>query len=144
MDKLSSSAKKVQKFLEDLGLKGRVVELPDSTRTAIQAAEAIGCGVEQIVKSLVFKTSDSNMPILVVASGMNHVNEKMIAALCGESIEKADAEFVKEQTGFSIGGVPPAGHIETTGRRPHAQLQPLRRGRGDHEDHRRSRRRFVH
>jgi len=112
MDKLSSSAKKVQKFLEDLGLKGRVVELPDSTRTAIQAAEAIGCGVEQIVKSLVFKTSDSNMPILVVASGMNHVNEKMIAALCGESIEKADAEFVKEQTGFSIGGVPPAGHIE--------------------------------
>ena len=112
MDKLGSSAKKVQKFLEDLGLKGRVVELPDSTRTAIQAAEAIGCGVEQIVKSLVFKTSDSNMPILVVASGMNHVNEKMIAALCGEPIEKADAEFVKKQTGFSIGGVPPAGHIE--------------------------------
>jgi prolyl-tRNA editing enzyme YbaK/EbsC (Cys-tRNA(Pro) deacylase) len=90
----------------------QVVELPASTRTAVEAAQAIGCQVGQIVKSLIFKGKRSEQPILVVASGANRVNEKKIEALIGEPLGKADADFVRQHTGFVIGGVPPAGHSE--------------------------------
>src|SRR5436305_12044621 len=73
---LSSSAQKVQDMLHALGFSSRVVELPDSTRTAKEAAQAIGCQVAQIVKSLVFRGKHSNKPLLVVASGTNRVNEQ--------------------------------------------------------------------
>jgi prolyl-tRNA editing enzyme YbaK/EbsC (Cys-tRNA(Pro) deacylase) len=109
---LSPSAQKVQKALEATGLTLQVVELPASTRTALDAAQAVGCEVGQIVKSLVFKAERSARPILVVASGANRVNEKKIAAEIGEPLGKADAEFVRRHTGFAIGGVPPIGHIE--------------------------------
>ncbi len=113
MDKpLSSSAQKVQDALTALGLTLEVVELPSSTRTAVEAAQAIGCQVGQIVKSLVFKGKRSERPILVVASGANRVNEKAIEALIGEPLGKADADFVRRRTGFVIGGVPPVGHTE--------------------------------
>ena len=88
----------------------QVVELPDSTRTANDAAQAIGCEIGQIVKSLVFKGQTSSQPILVLVSGQNRVSENLIHALIGEPITKADADFVREATGFSIGGVPPIGH----------------------------------
>ena len=109
---LSSSAQKVQTILKTLGFAGRVVELPDSTRTAKEAAQAVGCRVEQIVKSLVFKGKHSGKPVLVVASGPNRVNEKRLSELVGEPIEKADADFVRQRTGFVVGGVPPVGHSE--------------------------------
>jgi prolyl-tRNA editing enzyme YbaK/EbsC (Cys-tRNA(Pro) deacylase) len=109
---LSSSAQKVQQVLDVLGMRLQVVELPASTRTAIEAAQAVGCQVGQIVKSLVFKAKRSERPILVIASGQNRVDEKRIEALIGEPLGKADADFVRQRTGFVIGGVPPVGHLE--------------------------------
>lgn len=109
---LSQSARKVQQALDALGLDLQVVELPGSTRTAVEAAQAVGCQVGQIVKSLVFKTKRSQRPILVVASGQNRVDERLIEALIGEPLGKADADFVRQRTGFVIGGVPPVGHAE--------------------------------
>ena len=112
MTELSPSASKVQQALEKAGFSLSVVELPDSTRTAAEAAQAVGCQVGQIVKSLVFKGKRSLKPILVVASGANRVNESRIEALIGEPLGKADAEFVRQHTGFAIGGVPPLGHTQ--------------------------------
>lgn len=109
---LSSNAQKVQNALKALGLTLQVVELPESTRTAVEAAQAIGCQVEQIVKSLVFKGKHSERPILVIASGSNRVNEKAIEAMIHEPLGKADADYVRFHTGFVIGGIPPLGHSE--------------------------------
>jgi len=109
---LSSSAKKVQDALTSLGLQLQVIEMPASTRTAADAALAVGCDVGQIVKSLVFKTKRTGRPILVIASGKNRVNEKAIEALVDEPLGKADADFVRQRTGFVIGGVPPCAHSE--------------------------------
>lgn len=108
---LSPSAQTVQQALQSLGYSYEVVQLPVSARTAIQAADAIGCHVGQIVKSLVFKAKRSGTPILVIASGENRVKEERIEDLIDEPLGKADAEFVRQQTGFAIGGVPPVGHI---------------------------------
>ncbi len=112
VESLSASARKVQQALQVLGLDLQVVELPGSTRTAVEAAQAVGCQVGQIVKSLVFKAKRSQRPILVVASGQNRVDERRIEALIGEPLGKADADFVRQQTGFVIGGVPPVGHAQ--------------------------------
>jgi prolyl-tRNA editing enzyme YbaK/EbsC (Cys-tRNA(Pro) deacylase) len=109
---LSSNAQKMQYILKTLGFSSHVVELPDSTRTAREAAKAVGCRVEQIVKSLVFKGQRTNTPLLVVASGTNRVNEQRLSQLAGEPVEKADADFVRQRTGFAVGGVPPIGHTE--------------------------------
>lgn len=109
---LNPSAQKVQNALTALGLKLQVVEMPASTRTAVEAAQAVGCDVGQIVKSLVFKTKRSNRPVLVIASGKNRVNEKKLETILGEPLGKADADFVREHTGFVIGGVPPLAHHE--------------------------------
>jgi len=109
---LSASAQKVQDTLTDLGFNMQVVELPNSTRTAVEAAQAVGCHVGQIVKSLIFRALKSDRPILVVASGSNRVNEALISRQVGEPLGKADANFVRERTGFAIGGVPPIGHDE--------------------------------
>jgi prolyl-tRNA editing enzyme YbaK/EbsC (Cys-tRNA(Pro) deacylase) len=92
-----------------LGEGFRVLEFSASTRTAAEAAEAIGCTVAQIAKSILFRAA-SGRPVLVVACGTNRVDEKKVAALLGEKIGRADAEFVREATGFAIGGVPPVGH----------------------------------
>lgn len=109
-EELSSSARSFQETLRARGFSHRVVELPASTRTAKEAAQAVGCQVEQIVKSLVFKGQQSQKPLLVLASGPNRVNEGRLSELVGEPIEKADADFVRQHTGYSIGGVPPLGH----------------------------------
>jgi prolyl-tRNA editing enzyme YbaK/EbsC (Cys-tRNA(Pro) deacylase) len=111
-DPLSPSAKKFQDALQALGFELIVVELPDSTRTSMEAAQAIGCQVGQIAKSLVFKGKRSERPLLVVASGANRVNEKIIEALISEPLGKADPDFVRLHTGYTIGGVPPVGHAE--------------------------------
>ncbi len=107
---LSPSAQKVQAVLRSFGLDLQVVELPDSTRTAQEAASAVGCQVGQIVKTLVFRRQVSGAPLLILASGANRVSEAHIQALLGEPIVKADADFVRHHSGFAIGGVPPLGH----------------------------------
>jgi len=110
MSGLSPSAAKVQAALEARGFPFEVHELADSTRTAAEAAAAVGCSVGQIAKSIVFRATDSNRAVLVIASGTNRVDEKAVGALLGEKLGKADADFVRAETGFVIGGVPPAGH----------------------------------
>ena len=111
--RLNASAQKVQDALDARGYTHcRVVEMPDSTRTAAEAAAAIGCTVAQIAKSLVFRGAESGDPVLVIASGTNRVDPQRLAALLGEPVEKPDADYVRERTGFVIGGVPPLGHSE--------------------------------
>lgn len=107
---LSKSAQSVQNVLDNHSVKTTVVELASSTRTAQDAAQSIGCTIEQIVKSLIFVTKDTNKPILVLASGPNRVNESVIESIIGEKIVKADATFTRDVTGFAIGGIPPVGH----------------------------------
>ena len=110
MEKLKASAQKVQDYLETRGIAIRVQQLPDSTRTATEAAAAAGCEVKQIAKSLVFKDEDSGEAVLVIASGPNRVDTDRIEAETGRRLGRADADFVREQTGFAIGGVPPVAH----------------------------------
>jgi prolyl-tRNA editing enzyme YbaK/EbsC (Cys-tRNA(Pro) deacylase) len=103
----SPSALKVQAAL---GPRFQVLEFNDSTRTAADAAAAIGCEVAQIAKSLIFRGASSGRAVLIVASGVDRVDEKRAATALGEPIARADADFVRESTGFAIGGVPPVGH----------------------------------
>jgi prolyl-tRNA editing enzyme YbaK/EbsC (Cys-tRNA(Pro) deacylase) len=109
-EELSRSAKKFREALNALGGAFGIVELPDSTRTAADAAKAVGCTVDQIAKSIVFRTVGEKKPVMVIASGAHRIDEKKVAALVGDEIEKADPDYVREKTGFSIGGVPPVGH----------------------------------
>jgi prolyl-tRNA editing enzyme YbaK/EbsC (Cys-tRNA(Pro) deacylase) len=94
-----------------LGERFAVFEFDAGTRTAADAAAAVGCAVAEIAKSLLFRGKESGRPVLVVASGTNRVDEKKVAAAIGEKIGRADADFVREKTGFAIGGVPPIGHV---------------------------------
>lgn len=109
---LSPSVQKVQNALKALGFSNDVMELESTTRTSAEAAQAVGCRVEQIAKSILFKSKQTDMPILVIASGPNRVNEKRIEAFISEPLGKADADYVRKHTGFVIGGVPPIGHLE--------------------------------
>lgn len=112
MTALSPSARRVQEVLESLGSGHRVIEHEASTRTADEAAAAVGCAVAAIAKSLIFAGRESGRPIMVIASGANRVDERKIAALVGEKVGRADAAYVRAKTGFAIGGVPPVGHAE--------------------------------
>ena len=103
---------KVREALAAAGLASVVEELTASTRTAAEAAAAVGCAVGQIVKSLVFRGETSGRGYLVLASGANRVSLARLAELAGEPIGMADARYVRERTGFAIGGVPPLGHKE--------------------------------
>ena len=111
-ERLSPSAQKVQDALKALGFSNQVMELQSTTRTSAEAAQAVGCRVEQIAKSLVFQGKRTNRPIVVIASGANRVNEKRVAEFISEPLGKADADYVRRSTGFVIGGVPPIAHIE--------------------------------
>jgi prolyl-tRNA editing enzyme YbaK/EbsC (Cys-tRNA(Pro) deacylase) len=112
VEELSRSARRVQEVLASSGMDTEVIELPASTRTAAEAASAIGCSIAQIAKTILFRTVKRRNPIIVVASGVNRINEATIETQIGEPIEKADAAYVRERTGFAIGGVPPVGHLE--------------------------------
>jgi prolyl-tRNA editing enzyme YbaK/EbsC (Cys-tRNA(Pro) deacylase) len=109
---LSPSAQKVKDALQARGFSHRIIELPESARTSVEAAQAIGCQVGQIVKSLIFRGGGTQRAILVVASGSNRVNENGLSELVSEPVERPDADYVRLHTGFSIGGVPPIGHPE--------------------------------
>jgi prolyl-tRNA editing enzyme YbaK/EbsC (Cys-tRNA(Pro) deacylase) len=105
------SVERVASALEDLGLGGRSRELPDSTRTAAEAGAALGCEVGQIVKSLVFRLPSTDAAVLVLASGSTRVDVGKLAAVLGEPVEQASGAFVRERTGFAIGGVAPVGLV---------------------------------
>lgn len=114
-DALPASPARVQAALDAAGLGHKVVCFDASTRTSDEAAAAVGCEVAQIAKSLVFRTKQSKQAVLVIASGANRVDEKRVAALVGEKIERADPDFVRETSGYAIGGVPPLGHAQPPG-----------------------------
>jgi prolyl-tRNA editing enzyme YbaK/EbsC (Cys-tRNA(Pro) deacylase) len=109
---MNRSMRRVAEALRERGLEAEVMELPDSTRTAPEAATALGCDVSEIAKSLVFRGAESGNPVLVIASGADRVDETLLAEAVGEGIGKADADFVRERTGYGIGGVPPLAHAE--------------------------------
>ncbi|MDQ3792798.1 MAG: YbaK/EbsC family protein [Actinomycetota bacterium] len=102
----------VRKALQEQGYEPEVVELERTARSAAEAADALGVRVEQIVKSLVFRGTRTGRPVLVLAGGANRVDERRISDLFSEPVGMADATYVREKTGFSIGGVPPVGHAE--------------------------------
>ncbi|WP_088329396.1 YbaK/EbsC family protein [Lacimicrobium sp. SS2-24] len=107
---LSASATKVQTFLHRQGYEQVVTELPDSTRSAADAAAALGCNIGQIAKSLVFADSESGDLVLIVASGAHQVDLDKVRQQTGMSLIRADAKRVKAHTGFAIGGIPPIAH----------------------------------
>jgi prolyl-tRNA editing enzyme YbaK/EbsC (Cys-tRNA(Pro) deacylase) len=109
MGKSNSSIQRVQLELNSLGIDTEIKELPASTRTALEAARAVGCQVGQIVKSLVFQGITSQKPLLILTSGANQVDETLLAETTGEIIKFASVHFVREETGFAIGGVSPFG-----------------------------------
>jgi len=106
---MSTGQEEFRKKAKSLGLKLEIVSLPQSTRTAAEAAQAVGCQLGQIAKSIVFQSEKGN-PVLVIASGANRIAEEKLEKILGEKIQKADADFVRQETGFVIGGVPPFGH----------------------------------
>jgi prolyl-tRNA editing enzyme YbaK/EbsC (Cys-tRNA(Pro) deacylase) len=101
--------RKAKKVQETLGPDFTVLEFDQPTASAAQAASAIGCTVGQIAKSLVFANAEGG-PVLVIASGASRVDEAKVGQILKTTIHRADADFVKRATGFSIGGVPPVGH----------------------------------
>jgi prolyl-tRNA editing enzyme YbaK/EbsC (Cys-tRNA(Pro) deacylase) len=109
---LPASAQRVQQALDGAGSSSRVIELAIAARTSQQAADALGIEVGQIAKSLVFRAVPSGRAVLVIAAGDRRVDEAKIGALLGESIERATPEFVREHSGFAIGGVAPVAHVK--------------------------------
>jgi prolyl-tRNA editing enzyme YbaK/EbsC (Cys-tRNA(Pro) deacylase) len=106
---LSASAQRVQDALNAAGISTSIVEYDVPARTSAEAAAVLRCSVAQIAKSLVFRAA-SGAPVLVIASGANRVDEAKVSATVGESVGRADAVFVRERTGYAIGGIPPLGH----------------------------------
>ncbi len=105
---LLASVERVRAALLAAGHPDRITEFPDGTRTAEDAAAAVGCAVAQIAKSIVFRAGDQ--AVVVITSGANRVDPKKLAAALGRPVKRADAEFVRHATGFAIGGVSPFGH----------------------------------
>jgi prolyl-tRNA editing enzyme YbaK/EbsC (Cys-tRNA(Pro) deacylase) len=106
---LPPAAQRVQSLLREAGSACAVEMMATTARSAAEAATAIGCTVAQIAKSLVFRSAGGRA-VLVIASGANRVDERKVAAALGEKIGKADADFVRDRTGYAIGGVAPVGH----------------------------------
>ena len=110
------STDRVRDAAEAAGLAIEIREMPQSTRTAAEAAAACGTSVAQIVKSLIFRKAESGEPVLILVSGQNRVDEKAMKAIVGEALKRIDADQVRALTGFAIGGVAPLGSL--------APLQP--------------------
>jgi prolyl-tRNA editing enzyme YbaK/EbsC (Cys-tRNA(Pro) deacylase) len=112
MSELSRGSVRVAEELRRLAVATEVKEMPESTRSAAEAAAALGCDVAQIVKSLIFRSIVGDEAILVLVSGADRVDEARLAEVLGEQVERASAEFVRARTGYAIGGVPPVGHTQ--------------------------------
>lgn len=107
---MSKSMARVRRALEDAGIAPDIRET-DGARTAQEAADAVGCGLDQIVKSIIFQGHDSGQCLLFLTAGGNQVDAAKASALAGEALDRADAAAVRAQTGFAIGGVSPVGHL---------------------------------
>ncbi len=118
----SPSVERVRRALAAAGLEREIVELPGAAHTAKAAAQFLGCELGQIANSLIFRGAASDGAILVMSSGARRVDTARLAALVGEPIARADADFVREKTGFAIGGVAPVGHAGETLRFVEASL----------------------
>lgn len=112
MSRLPRAAARVAAALEAAGIAAEIAEMPDSTRTAEDAAAACGCPLGAIVKSLVFR-AETGEGVLVLTSGANRVDPQALGSRLGATLGRADAAFVREATGFAIGGVPPLGHASS-------------------------------
>lgn len=112
LEPLGPSVRRVQEALDAAGGGHTITVLQQSARTSAEAARAVGCHVDQIAKSLVFRGTSTQRPVLVIASGANRVDEAKLAGLLDEPIARADADFVRARTGFAIGGVAPIAHAE--------------------------------
>ncbi|AOJ82208.1 MULTISPECIES: YbaK/EbsC family protein [Burkholderia] len=110
IDKLPDSARRVALLLRERGHAKGIVMLEETGKTSAEAAAGLGCSVAQIAKSILFRRRADGAPVLVVASGANRVDEKKVAAQVGE-VGRADAKFVRDNTGYAIGGVCPIGHL---------------------------------
>ncbi|RMA42396.1 YbaK/EbsC family protein [Rhodophyticola porphyridii] len=108
---MSKSLKRVERALAEAGVRETVLEMPATTRTAAEAAEAAGCEIDQIAKSIIFRAETSGQAVLFITAGGNQVNACKASALAGEPLGKADAGLIRAQTGFAIGGVAPIGHL---------------------------------
>lgn len=107
---MSKSVKRVRAALEAAGITPDIREVGNA-RSAQEAADAIGCALDQIAKSIIFRGEDSGSAILFLTAGGNRVDAQKASALAGEPLGKADAALIRAQTGFAIGGVAPVGHI---------------------------------
>lgn len=108
---MSKSLKRVKAALEAAGEAVEILEMPDSTRTAEEAARAAGCQLDQIAKSIIFRGEATGHVLLFLTAGGNRVDPVKAAALAGQALGKADAALVRAETGFAIGGVAPVGHL---------------------------------
>lgn len=117
---MSKSVKRVETALKEAGLEIHILEMDGSTRTAAEAAEQAGCGVDQIAKSIIFKGVDSGALCLFITAGGNMVDMDKAAQVAGEPLTRAAGKEVREITGFAIGGVSPVGHLTP----PHAFFDP--------------------
>ena len=104
-----AAVSRVRDALSGLGLSDTIIAMPEATHTAQAAADALGCHIGEIAKSIIFRAADGRA-VLVITSGSNRVDDRKVATLIGQSLGKADADFVRAQTGFVIGGVAPLAH----------------------------------
>ena len=107
---MSKSLKRVRAALEAAGVPAEVLEMQGETRTAADAAREAGCDIDQIAKSIIFRGENSGGCVLFITAGGNQVDAERASALAGEPLGRADAAFVREMTGFAIGGVAPIAH----------------------------------
>ncbi len=117
---MSDSLERVRAALDAAGVVVDIREMPGSTRTAAEAADAVGCALDQIAKSIIFHGTNSGQVLLFLTAGGNRVDPDKAAALAGEPLGRADAGLVRARTGFAIGGVAPVGHLT----QPRAFLDP--------------------
>jgi len=108
---MSKSLKRVRNALIEAGVETEILEMPGETRTAVQAADAANCALDQIAKSIIFRCETSNTAVLFLTAGGNQVCKDKASAIAGEALGKADAALIRAQTGFAIGGVAPIGHL---------------------------------
>ncbi len=108
---MSKSLKRVKAALDAAGVDPQVMEMPGETRTAADAAREAGCDIDQIAKSIIFRGEDSGAVVLFITAGGNQVDATKASAVAGEPLGRADANFVRQVTGFAIGGVAPVGHL---------------------------------
>lgn len=107
---MSKSLNRVARALEAAGLRPEITEVGQA-RTAQEAADAVGCHLDQIAKSIIFRGEESGAALLFLTAGGNRVDAAKASALAGEPLGKADAALIRAQTGFAIGGVAPIGHL---------------------------------